>query len=108
MATKQVPAATVREWARSNGMTVGTRGRLDPDVVKAFSKANKGKKYTPKVAEGATITVRVPFTDAKGRSNSKPVTLSTAEARALLGHPKGRRGRFDRNALITALAAQGV
>lgn len=32
-------AKVVREWARSQGMAVGKRGRLSGDIFEAFSKA---------------------------------------------------------------------
>lgn len=121
-ARKPVSTATVRAWAREHldlipeagqkclGPTA--RGRLHPEVKAAFVKHNRSKTYAEKVAEVATKTVRVPFTDAKGRKNSKVVTVTVKEARALLGQVdadgKSRRGRFNDADLIAALAARGV
>jgi hypothetical protein len=41
-------AADVRTWARENGVPVGTRGRLGPDVVEAYNKGRRNGKYDPK------------------------------------------------------------
>lgn len=40
-----VSAAFVRAWARRKGLTVGLRGRLNPNVVEAFNKAHRVKYY---------------------------------------------------------------
>lgn len=117
MSKKNVSAATVRAWGRENLSSIApaghaclgetARGRLHPEVVKAFAKANKGRKgYEPKVAEGATIVVAVKGTDAKGRNITRKREVSTVEARALLGHPKGKVGRISKAALAAALADQ--
>ena len=46
MASKKiVTASTVRTWATEQGLTVGKRGRLSPEVRKAFAEANKGQSY---------------------------------------------------------------
>ena len=111
MATrKNVPARTVREWfanAQPAGVPApGSRGRLHPETIEAFHKANKGLRYeTASEAEKPTISVRVPFTDKRGRKNSKVMTVTTEYARTLLGHEKGKRGRFSKDALAEALAA---
>ena len=55
-------------------------------------------------AEKPTITVKVPAKDSRGRNRTKVVTLTTEEARAALGHPKGKRGRFNMTELAEALA----
>lgn len=35
-----INAAEVRKWARELGLHVGTRGRLHPNLVKAYQEAN--------------------------------------------------------------------
>lgn len=45
-----VSAAFVRAWARRKGFYVGQRGRLDSDVVEAFNKAHRVKRYEPAAA----------------------------------------------------------
>lgn len=105
MATKNVKAAEVREWAKANGVAIGERGIPNPEVVKAYHKANKGKRYAPKVAEAATITVKVKTLDSLGRVQTRPVTVTTASARELLGHAPKTRGRFSHATLSLALEA---
>lgn len=38
------PAATVRAWARANGIDVSDRGRLRPDVIRAWREAHGGSR----------------------------------------------------------------
>lgn len=109
---KNVPAATVREWfagldTKPEGVPApGSRGRLHPLTIEAFHKANKGLRYeTASEAEKPTITVKVPAKDKRGRNITKTMTVTTEHARAVLGHEKGKRGRFNREALAEALAA---
>jgi hypothetical protein len=115
MATrKNVPASAVREWAATDEGTAalnevsakfpGSRGRLDPTTLAVFHKANPRLRYeTASEAEKPTITVPVVRLDSRGRKTTKAVTVTTEYARALLGHEKGRRGRFDKNVLSIAL-----
>lgn len=105
MARKNVSAATVRTWAKENGIPVGTRGILNPAAVEAFHKANKRSKYQPKVAEHRTVTVEVPSTDARGRNIKRKRTLTLPEARTILG-AEGKRGRISKTALVEALTEQ--
>lgn len=102
-ARKNVPAAAVRTWAREAGLAVGARGILDPAIVKAFHKANKGKVYEPKVAEGRTVTVSVATTDSRGRNRTAKRTVSLTEARKVLG-AEGKRGRISTKRLAEALS----
>ncbi|WP_216908752.1 Lsr2 family protein [Nocardia sp. NBC_01377] len=39
-ATDREQAQTIREWARSNGMEVSSRGRISAEVVEAYQKSN--------------------------------------------------------------------
>lgn len=123
MATrKNVPAKTVRAWAKDNLSSIpkvghasvmgkdGTgervRGRLHPEVIAAFKKANKSMTYeTASDAERPTVTVTIKATDSAGRPRSKKVTLLTTEARALLGQT-GKKGRFNMAALTEAVQEQ--
>lgn len=109
MARKNVPASTVRSWfaeAQPEGVPApGSRGRLHPETIEAFHKANKGLRYeTASEAEKPTITVKVPAKDKRGRNITKTMTVTTEYARTLLGHDKGKRGRFNRDALVSALS----
>lgn len=117
MATrKNVPASTVRDWARtpegSKALTEagakfpGERGRLDPSTIAVFHKDNPSKRYeTASEAEKRTVTVKVKALDKNGRATTKPITMTTEKARALLGHPAGRKGRFDMAVLALAVEA---
>lgn len=107
MSSKSVSAAVVRAWANENNVTIGARGVLNPEAVKAFHKANKGKRYAPASdAEKRTVTVPVKVLDSVGRASTRPVTVTTAHARDLLGHPKGKRGRIAKDMLSLALEAE--
>lgn len=107
---KNVPASQVRSWfseAQPEGIPApGSRGRLHPDTIAAFHKANPRLRYeTASEAEKPTITVPVTSLDKRGRKYTKQVTLTTEAARAALGHPKGKRGRFNKGDLSLALSA---
>ncbi len=41
-----VGAAEVRAWARAQGMHVGERGRLHPDIIDAWNRAHPDRRYT--------------------------------------------------------------
>lgn len=45
-ATKSATANEVRIWAQNKGYAVGSRGRFAADVIEAFNKAHRVKKYT--------------------------------------------------------------
>lgn len=109
-ARKNVPAAQVRSWfseAKPEGVPApGKRGRLHPSTIAAFHKANPRLRYeTASEAEKPTITVPVVTLDKAGRKRTTQVTLTTEAARAALGHPKGKRGRFNKDDLSLALSA---
>lgn len=130
MSTKtNVSTATVREWAKENLSSIPeaghfsvmgrskedrtllgdgsrVRGRLHPSVVEAFNKAHsKSRKvYAEKVAETPTVTFQVAALDKRGRTYKKSVTITTGEARVLLGHEKGKKGRLSKDALAAAYA----
>jgi hypothetical protein len=112
---KNVPASTVRAWATTpegNAALIeaeakfpGSRGRLDPSTLNVFHKANPRLRYeTASEAEKPTITVPVVSLDKAGRKVTKSVTLTTEAARAALGHPKGKRGRFAKSDLSDVLS----
>lgn len=35
------PASQVREWARAQGLSVGSRGHFKPEVIKAFNRRHR-------------------------------------------------------------------
>lgn len=114
---RNVSASAVREWLTSDAgqdalrnadvtTVIGKRGRHKPEQVAVFHKANPRLRYdTASEAEKPTITVPVTTLDKAGRKRTEQRTLTTAEARAVLGHPKGKRGRFPKSDLSLALSA---
>lgn len=118
---KNVSAQTVRDFLNSDAgqaaltkagitTTVGSRGRHNPEQLAVFHKANPRLRYeTASDAEKATIEVKgVQSIDKAGRMQTRAVTILTSEGRALLGHPEGKRGRFDKGLLALALSAQNA
>ena len=111
-ARKNVSASTVRNWfaglapeAREGVPTPGSRGRLHPNTVAAFHKANPRMRYeTASEAEKPTITVPVTGLDKAGRKTTRQVTLTTEAARSALGHLPGKRGRFNKGDLSDVLS----
>ena len=47
MPTSAASSATIRSWAQAEGLRVAERGRLRPEIVRAYAKAN-GVAVTPK------------------------------------------------------------
>lgn len=45
-ALRPATATEVRNWARSKGYDVGSRGRFSAEVIEAFNKAHRVKAYT--------------------------------------------------------------
>ncbi|HEX7070740.1 MAG TPA: histone-like nucleoid-structuring protein Lsr2, partial [Rhodothermales bacterium] len=43
--SSDVTASEIRRWARQNGMQVGDRGRLHPDVIKAWNRAHPDRQF---------------------------------------------------------------
>lgn len=115
---RNVSASEVREWLRSEAgqaalteagvaTEVGSRGKHNPAHLDVFHKHNRGKVYEPKVAESPTVTVPGVVTlDKAGRKRTEAVTLTTAEARDLLGRPRSQKGRLPMGDLALALSAQ--
>lgn len=118
MSKRLVSASIVREFLRSDAgqaaltaagvsTKVGSRGKHNPAQVAVFHKANKGLRYEQASdAEKPTIEVSgVESIDKAGRVQRRTVRLTTEQARAVLGHPEGRRGRFAKSDLALALSA---
>lgn len=88
-------AAQVRTFARENGITVGTRGRFAPDLVKAFN-AQSPVKY---VEAGHEHTVEVTVKAKNNRALTRRVAPAKVRAAALAAGMKvGERGRLPREA----------
>jgi len=118
MARKPVSTSEVRAWARQNltlvpeaghkCLSATARGRLHPEVVKAFRKHNKSRDYAEGAAEAPTVTVRVPRTDKNGRISLRSQSIAVPFARevaSLAGVEVGARGRLSDEALTVVGAA---
>ena len=107
MARKIVPATArqVREFFAENshmlpeGVTIGERGRLHPEVVDTFNRES-GMRYD--VGNRPTVTVPVPTKDAIGRNRTKMVSVDYQQARKLAGKHAGKRGYLSEVALSEA------
>lgn len=93
--------ANVRAWARENGYEVGTRGRFDASIVRAYNAVHRGsQRYVPagfKRDKVATLAL----------SKSKTRRVAVAAARTLLreaGEPVGKRGRLSQEQLAKAVS----
>ena len=117
---KPASGSQVRTWLRSDEgqaalkaasvtTTVGERGRHKPEQVQVFHKSNPRLRYTAaSEAEKPTVTVPVKVLDSSGRGTTRQVTVTTEHARSLLGHPQGKRGRFNKGDLSLALEAEAL
>lgn len=106
--TKTSTASAVRAWlleTKPEGVTVGKRGLLPPEGVKAFNSAHPRAKYVVGTKVEKTMTVPVAGTDKRGRKTTRQKTVTLAEARVVLG-AEGKRGRISKSALSEALSAQ--
>lgn len=94
--TKTASPAEVREWAKENGLKVGTRGKLPPEVIQQF---NKGRRVKYRVGEfEKTIQVRGIRVNGNGRKVPVRRTATPAEIRAAAsanGVDLGERGRLS-------------
>ena len=97
--------AEVRAWATENGLTVGTRGKLPPEVIKGYNDSHKVKYVQAAFVQTRKITGTKP--DKNGRNRSVTVTATTAEVRdaaVQAGLAKPGRGRLS-NEVFAAFAA---
>lgn len=79
----------VRTWANENGFTLGARGVIPADAIKAFQSANRGLEYV--IGHTQTRSVKVATKDKRGRNRTATVQVTAAEARAAHdGSPFGR------------------
>jgi hypothetical protein len=46
MEKREVPASTVRTWARERGLEVGQRGHLSNEVVRQFNRSHRKQQFT--------------------------------------------------------------
>lgn len=92
-------AADVRAFAVEVGIPVGKRGRLAPEVVKAFNTAHnaKGGPRLKYVEAAETEFRKVTYKNAKGRTVTRNVSLRAAREHAGTAH---RQGRTPQAALV--------
>jgi hypothetical protein len=120
---RNVPAATIREWARTDKGAAalkaadakfpGSRGRIDPSTKQVFHKENPRLVYVEKVAEAPTFDVAVVTLNKAGLKTTVKRSITNAQARTLLGqvgeNSKGEaimtRGRMNHNLLSLAASA---
>lgn len=102
----EVSGSEVRAFAKAEGIEVGARGRFSKELVDAFHKANKGKRYMPNHVP--TRKISGTRETANGRKVPVTVTATLAEVRAFAkdaGLPIGARGRVSRP-VLAAFAAR--
>ena len=58
--SKVASASVVRQWARDNGLKVGDRGRLAPEVYVAFTAAAEGDEQEAVAASAEGIQPALP------------------------------------------------
>lgn len=70
--TAPTSTAVIRQWARDNGLPVGDRGRLSPELLTAYAGSSSAKPSptAPKVSAAgrrkASVAVRVPVQPTPG------------------------------------------
>lgn len=53
--TASASTAVIRQWARDNGLTVGERGRLSPQLLAAYASATSPVVEPPRAAVSAAL-----------------------------------------------------
>ena len=66
--TAPTSTAVIRQWARDNGLPVGDRGRLSPELLTAYagSRPTKPSAAAPKLSASASASARASRRDASG------------------------------------------
>lgn len=83
--TAPASTAVIRQWARDNGLPVGDRGRLSPQLLSAFASSGTSK---PKAAtKSATKTKPKAATKAKAASTPVPAPRRQVRAMRVPVHP---------------------
>jgi hypothetical protein len=84
--TTEASTAVIRQWARGQGMTVGDRGRLSPQLVDAYAASQGSVRQAPARAAadaparpGSSLRLRVPVRPKPGATgNARTVAARTA------------------------------
>ena len=58
--TAPASTAVIRQWARDNGLTVGDRGRLSPQLLAAFASSGTSKPKATAEDKRSSAPVRAP------------------------------------------------
>jgi hypothetical protein len=90
--------AEIRVWARENGIEVGQRGRLHPDVLAKYTKAQDDQASRPEITKTATKTKLV---EQSLPDSDRDVILAWAHTH---GYPDAQKvGKKIREAYTRAL-----
>ena len=92
---RSVSPETVRAYFAAQGTPIAPIGRISDESVKAYNRANPGKRYVPAGFSGKTfkVTAKPP----KGRSVTKTVIEREARAAAIAAGVKvGERGALPK------------
>ena len=109
--------ATIRAWARAEGLDVAERGRLNPQIVAAFTAANgsagqstrnrKPSNATPAKPASRVATTKAPVRKAQSKSPAKaaPFAAARTDGDAIAAVREDTR-IADLQAAVTALTAR--
>jgi hypothetical protein len=110
MAKTPPNSSDVRQWARQNGLEVGERGRLSPDVLEAYAKAHGGavpvkaaakrpaKNAAKKTARTTTARKAAASTATSTATSAAPpvVAVDSAKVEALAAKLAAVEARLER------------
>jgi len=89
--TAAATAAEIRHWARTQGMTVGDRGRLSPEILTAYAASqNPAQQPTAQPAPTAPSvpTTRAAEASSRSRARVRPVPGATGITRTISARPR--------------------
>jgi hypothetical protein len=84
--TATASTSEIRHWARTQGMTVGDRGRLSPEILTAYaaSQSPAQQPTTQPAQTAATVTTaRAAEARPRGRVVARPVPGATGITRTI-------------------------
>lgn len=81
--TAAASTSEIRHWARAQGMTVGARGRLSPDILTAYAASQSpAQQPTAQPAPTAVVTASAEAS-VRGRVVVRPVPGATGITRTI-------------------------
>lgn len=105
---KTASPAAVRAFAKEAGIRVGVRGRLNPEAVEAFNKANRAKRVQYKeAAHVETVEVKAFKVNSRGGKTPIRKQVSVPEVRKAAlaaGVQVGERGRIAQEVMQAYVA----